>query len=48
MKQVYEQLKMATSNQSRGSKWRGQIAMKEEEGEGRRAMKAGAVSDGVR
>ena len=44
--QVYEQLQLATSIQECRSKWRGRRAMKEEEGEEWRAMKAGDGSDG--
>ena len=39
--QVYEQLQLVTGIQESGSKWRVHLAMKEEEGEEWRAMKAG-------
>ncbi len=43
--QVYEQLHLATGIEESRSKWRVHPAMKEEEGEERRAMKAGVGSD---
>ena len=43
---VYEQLQLATGIQECRSKWRGHIAMKEEEGEEWRAVKAVDGSDG--
>ena len=43
--QVYEQLHLATSIEESRSKWRVHPAMKKEEGEENKAMKAGVGSD---